>query len=147
MENLKKSFEQIKAYLQKLTTQVGEGDREALSVWLYLRDLEKRMKANISQIAEQSLDEAEKHGKGVHIKDGFSFSTKASGGKWKYEHLTDWANAKANIKKIEDKYKLAYKAFDNNLSTVNVEDGEITALPEYTSGKDSINFGGTADIV
>jgi hypothetical protein len=135
---MKNSFDQIESLIEKEFNLVDEGEKSAIEFLLYLKNLEKTIKTKSDKIKSQAIDAAVDYGRGKHVAGEFIFSTRSTGGRWDFKHLTPWVEKKAEIKKLEDKYKASYKMYENDLAAVDTESGEVVEIPIYTPGGDTL---------
>ena len=122
--------------IKQLTKEVINGDESALKVYATLKNYSKELEVCIESIKSQALEEAETYEKNF-TKDGFAFEKRNGSKRWDFKALPEWAEKKAELKAIEDKAKIAYSAYENNLHTAD-EDGEVSELPKVSYNSDSL---------
>lgn len=119
-----------------LLFEVEEGNASALDAFCQLTRLEKQIKAAKEQIHHQAINEAQLHGKTfTHM--GFEIQCRAGAGRWKFDHLDEWASAKMKMNTIEDLAKWAYKSEEKRVLPV-TDDGDIIQPAVYVAGSDTI---------
>jgi hypothetical protein len=120
----------------KVLFDVEEGNASALDAYCHLTRLEKQIKAAKEQIQQQAINEAQKHGKTFqHM--GFEIQCRAGAGRWKFDHLDEWAALKQKMLQVEHLAKWSYQSEQKNIMPV-TEGGEIVKPAEYIAGSDTI---------
>jgi hypothetical protein len=120
----------------KLMFDVEEGNASALDAFCHLTRLEKQIKAAKEQIQSQAINEAQMYGKTFqHM--GFEIQCRSGAGRWKFDHIDEWASAKMKMNTIEDLAKWAYKSEEKGVLPV-TDDGDIIQPAVYVSGSDTI---------
>ena len=120
----------------KLMFDVEEGNASALDAFCHLTRLEKQIKAAKEQIQSQAINEAQMYGKTfTHM--GFEIQCRAGAGRWKFDHIDEWASAKMKMNTIEDLAKWAYKSEEKGVLPV-TDDGDIIQPAVYVAGSDTI---------
>ncbi len=120
----------------KLMFDVEEGNASALDAFCHLTRLEKQIKTAKEQIQSQAINEAQMYGKTFqHM--GFEIQCRAGAGRWKFDHLDEWASAKMKMNTIEDLAKWAYKSEEKGVMPV-TDGGEIITAAIYVAGSDTI---------
>jgi hypothetical protein len=120
----------------KLMFDVEEGNASALDAFCQLTRLEKQIKAAKEQIQSQAINEAQMYGKTfTHM--GFEIQCRAGAGRWKFDHIDEWASAKMKINTIEDLAKWAYKSEEKGVMPV-TDGGEIIQPAVYVAGSETI---------
>ena len=120
----------------ELLFDVEEGNASALDAYCQLTRLEKQIKAAKEQIQSQAINEAQKHGKTfTHM--GFEIQCRAGAGRWKFDHLDEWASAKMKMNTIEDLAKWAYKSEEKGVLPI-TDGGDIINAAVYIAGSDTI---------
>ena len=124
--------------LIELGLAVDSGNLNPLDAYCELNRIEKLCSELKKQIQQQAVNEAQKHGKTFkHM--GFEIQCKSSAGRWKYEHIKDWAAAKMQLSIIEDNAKTAHKLIEKGLLPV-TDGGEILEAATYVPGADIISL-------
>ena len=124
--------------LIELGLAVDSGNLNPLDAYCELNRIEKLCSELKKQIQQQAVNEAQKHGKTFkHM--GFEIQCKSSAGRWKYEHINDWAEAKMKLSIIEDNAKTAHKLIEKGLLPV-TDGGEILEAATYVPGADIISL-------
>jgi len=120
----------------KVLFDVEEGNASALDAYCHLSRLEKQIKAAKEQIQQQAINEAQKHGKTFqHM--GFEIQCRAGAGRWKFDHLDEWAALKQKMLQVEHLAKWSYQSEQKNIMPV-TDGGEIVKPAEYIAGSDTI---------
>jgi hypothetical protein len=120
----------------KVLFDVEEGNASALDAYCHLARLEKQIKSAKEQIQQQAINEAQKHGKTFqHM--GFEIQCRAGAGRWKFDHLDEWAALKQKMLHVEHLAKWSYQSEQKNIMPV-TEGGEIVKPAEYIAGSDTI---------
>jgi hypothetical protein len=115
---------------------VEEGNASALDAFCHLTRIEKQIKAAKEQIQSQAINEAQLHGKTFqHM--GFEIQCRSGAGRWKFDHIDEWASAKMKMNTIEDLAKWAYKSEEKGVMPV-TDGGEIITAAIYVAGSDTI---------
>ncbi len=120
----------------KLMFDVEEGNASALDAFCQLTRLEKQIKAAKEQIQSQAINEAQMYGKTFNHM-GFEIQCRAGAGRWKFDHIDEWASAKMKMNTIEDLAKWAYKSEEKGVLPV-TDDGDIIQPAVYVAGSDTI---------
>jgi hypothetical protein len=120
----------------KVLFDVEEGNASALDAYCHLSRLEKQIKAAKEQIQQQAINEAQKHGKTFqHM--GFEIQCRAGAGRWKFDHLDEWAALKQKMLQVEHLAKWSYQSEQKNIMPV-TDGGEIVKPAEYIAGNETI---------
>jgi hypothetical protein len=120
----------------KVLFDVEEGNASALDAYCHLTRLEKQIKAAKEQIQQQAINEAQKHGKTFqHM--GFEIQCRAGAGRWKFDHLDEWAALKQKMLQVEHLAKWSYQSEQKNIMPV-TDGGEIVKPAEYIAGSETI---------
>ena len=120
----------------KLMFDVEEGNASALDAFCHLTRIEKQIKAAKEQIQSQAINEAQMYGKTFqHM--GFEIQCRSGAGRWKFDHIDEWASAKMKMNTIEDLAKWAYKSEEKGVMPV-TDGGEIITAAIYVAGSDTI---------
>lgn len=124
--------------LIELGLAVDSGNLNPLDAYCELNRIEKICAELKKQIQQQAVNEAQKHGKTFkHM--GFEIQCKSSAGRWKFDHINDWAAAKMKLSIIEDNAKTAHKLIEKGLLPLN-DGGEILEPATYIPGADIISL-------
>lgn len=126
--------EQINERVKK----VNSGDDSALMQYIELKRISKALETALKEIQSEALSEAEKYGKGELLRNGASVSVRATAGRWDFKHIPEWIKSKAEIERVEGKYKSLYKSKEFGTIPVDEETGEILEMPIFTQGGDAI---------
>jgi len=126
----------MKDKLIEIGLAVDNGNLNALDAFCELTRIEKICVELKKQIQQQAVNEAQKHGKNFkHM--GFEIQCKSGAGRWKFDHINEWAAAKMQISTIEENAKMAYKLSEKGLLPV-TDGGEILEPATYIPGADTI---------
>lgn len=122
----------------QMAYRVDNGTLNPLDAYCELNRIENLCAALKKQIQQQAVNEAQKHGKTFkHM--GFEIQCKSSAGRWKFDHINDWAAAKMKLSIIEDNAKTAHKLIEKGLLPLN-DGGEIVEPATYIPGADIISL-------
>lgn len=116
---------------------VSEGWSDPLKAYLVLKRIEDMAKQTKENILSAAVREADMYDKGKEI-DGYRISKINSPGRWDFSKIKSWSDKRSELKNIEEKYKSAYKNWENGVTSVDEETGEQIEIPVYTPGKDTI---------
>jgi hypothetical protein len=120
----------------KVLFDVEEGNASALDAYCHLSRLEKQIKAAKEQIHQQAINEAQKHGKTFqHM--GFEIQCRSGAGRWKFDHLDEWAALKQKMLQVEHLAKWSYQSEQKNIMPV-TDGSEIVKPAEYIAGSETI---------
>lgn len=128
----------FKHMITGIVQEVQDGEVSALNSYIELKRMSKELDEALKSIKDDALSEAEAYGKGEQIIHGAVVSVRAVGGKWKFDHLSEWKEIDDKKKAIETKYKTAFKNAENGLYNVAESTGEVLDLPSYSAGPDAI---------
>ena len=125
----------MKKVIQSMQDDVDLGYKNALEAYQILTEAEKLIKEAKANILEQAIDEYEKYGEKTIDYNGFKVS-KTQSAKYKYEHITAWADLKGQLTNVEELAKLAEKQGQ----TIILDSGEIVDPAKKTYSKESLSF-------
>ena len=138
------NFETMTEKIIQMAYRVDNGTLNPLDAYCELNRIEKLCSELKKQIQQQAVNESQKHGKTFkHM--GFEIQCKSSAGRWKYEHIKDWAAAKMKLSIIEDNAKTAYKLIEKGL-LLETDGGEILEPATYIPGADIISLKEVSDV-
>ena len=138
------NFEAMTEKLIELGLAVDSGNLNPLDAYCELNRIEKLCSELKKQIQQQAVNEAQKHGKTFkHM--GFEIQCKSSAGRWKFDHINDWAAAKMQLSIIEDNAKTAHKLIEKGLLPV-TDGGVILEPATYVPGADIISLKEISDV-
>jgi hypothetical protein len=121
MENITKS--QIEDYLLNMLNQVEEGNLNPLDLKIEIKTLTDLLGGIDKQVAPLIATEGQKWHKQTY--KGYKIEYVDSGGRYSYDHLQEWVNAKQSLKIIELNAQLSLKALEKNQLMID-EGGVIT---------------------
>lgn len=129
----------IEKHLGFLVGAVQNGYLDPLEAFGKIKQVEKMFKDAKNEIEEQAINEAQKEDK-TFEKHGFKFTSTDGRKIFNFSELSEWKEAKENLKKIEDKYKALYKLHET-AETISVDEstGEVLELPIMTKTKASLS--------
>jgi hypothetical protein len=123
--------------LTQLVQDVLDGNESGLIALAALNEQAAIIKNCIDQVKPVALDEAAQYAeKTFNFKD-LQIEKRAGGRMYSFKHLEAWNLAKAEVKAIEDRAKVALKASESGLNTAD-DNGEIPELPIVTYRADSL---------
>lgn len=128
-----KAIEVIAADVQA----VEEGNKSALEVLVNLKRLEKELAAAKKQIEDAAYHELLDYPKSKAEAYGAVLELRSTAGRWSFDKVQDYAEAKTQMKAIEEAAKEAYKAAQKGRVLYDEDGVEITPA-EFTPGKDAI---------
>jgi hypothetical protein len=128
----------VNEQLSSRVNKVIDGDENALMQYIELKRIAKTLETAIKEIQADALSEAEKYGKGEFLRNGASVSVRATAGRWDFKHIPEWIKTKAEIERVEKKYKALYNSKDFGTIPVDEETGEILPMPVFNAGCDTI---------
>ncbi len=128
----------LKHLVNGMVNEAKDGEVSALKTFIELKRMSKELDECLKDIKDEALSEAEQYGKGEQIIHGAVVAVRAVGGKWKFDHISEWKEIEDKKKAIEAKYKNAFKNAENGLYNVAENTGEILELPSYSAGPDAI---------
>lgn len=116
--------------IQKIVSEVSDGNVNPLEAFIFLNWCEKVAKAAKDQLKEQAIDEAEKYSEKDITAYDATVTVKNGAGKYKYPDY---------IKGLQEQHKQAYKAgLEGN--TITDEEGTVIEAAEYTPGSQTLNI-------
>lgn len=116
---------------------VDLGFTSSLEAFACFRELEKRFNDAKKQIDTLAYNESEKYDKTFKI--GLYTFTRTEGRKqFDFSNISEWNEAKENLKQIESKYKSVYENQQKGLSSFNESTGEVLEVPVVTFSKSSL---------
>jgi hypothetical protein len=129
----------LKQIISSLVDDHANGEIDALDLYIDLKNIEKFVAEQISIISDDALTDAEKYGKGEHVRNGVVFGVRAGAGRWDFKDCPEWITKKKEIETIETGLKSMFNLVQSNPGQyVNAETGEIPSLPKYNKSKDSL---------
>jgi uncharacterized protein (UPF0210 family) len=125
-------------YVKDIAQLVENGEIEALNAFLFLKELEIKSKEYKKRIEEIAIDELSKHNGSTEM-NGYTISLKKSAGRWDFKHIQEIVDAENNLKQLKEKYKLAYKQQNNNITAIG-DGGEVIDPAKFNHGKEIIQI-------
>lgn len=131
--NIESMIRQIGAMAQD----VEDGNESPFEALANLKNLESNLKEALKFIMDFAVHEGSKYEK-TFIQGDHQFTYMNGRRTYNFKGIKEWADKKAELKLIEDKYKQAWMQKENGLMSVNT-DGEVLELPEVTYSKDVLS--------
>jgi hypothetical protein len=123
--------------IQKILTDVEEGNLNALDAYIQLNEVSKRLTKVKSLIYDEAINEAEKFGEKTFNYHGKTITRKAAAGRWDFKGLQGYEELKSKIKETEALHKQAYQMLIKGKQVID-DNGEIVEPAKYTAGKDTL---------
>lgn len=114
---------------------VYDGNLSALEAWAEFKRLTDHIEKCKKEIEVPALQEAAKCKGEVHY--GYAIEVRPSAGRWSFDAIPEWKQAKDSLAKIEEAAKASFKAYEKGVRSVN-EDGELITPAVYVPGKDTV---------
>lgn len=113
--------------IQKAVNEVKTGNEDALIAKLTFNLLKKQLDWAEKQIKESVIESAELYNlhKEPHVIGEYQLSLREGGGRWNFDHISEWNQLKDQIKLVEEKHKQAYKSHMNGITAVDETTAEI----------------------
>ena len=125
-------------YVKDIAQLVENGEIEAIRAFLFLKEIEMKSKEYKKKIEEIALNELSEYNGNTEM-NGYSISLKKSAGRWDFKHIQEIVDAEDNLKQLKEKYKLAYKQQDNNITAIG-DGGEVIQPAKFKHGKEIIQI-------
>ena len=125
-------------YVKDIAELVENGEIEAIKAFLFLKEIEMKSKEYKKKIEETALNELSEYNGNTEI-NGYNISLKKSAGRWDYSHIKEIVDAENNLKQLKEKYKLAYKQQDNNITSIG-DGGEVIDPAKFKHGREIISI-------
>lgn len=116
---------------------VDLGFTSSLEAFAVFKELEKRFNDAKKQIDALAYNESEKYDKTFKI-GSYTFTRTEGRKQFDFSNISEWNEAKENLKQIESKYKAVYENQKNNISSFNEQTGEVLEVPVVTFSKSSL---------
>jgi len=123
MENITKS--QIEDYFLNMLNQVEGGELNPLDLKIEIKTLSDLLDGIDKQISISVATEGRKWHKQTY--KGFEIIYMDAGGRYSYDHIEEWKNAKYILKDIECNAQLSFKSMDKN--QLLIDDGGVIIEP------------------
>lgn len=123
--------------IQSIKTGIDNGLINPLDAFIVYNELKKLLDNAKKEIDEIAQVEADKYTEKTINYNGYSI-TKTDGRKQlDYSNIQEWVEAKENLKRIEEKYKMVEKS---TLLSIDQETGEVLEKPIVTFTKTSLTI-------
>lgn len=124
--------------LHEINEKVLNGELNPLEAYISLKRTEKLFKDVLKAVQEQAIDEADNYPEKTFKAFGATIEKKSAAGRWDFSELKDWQELTDKKKELEETYKMAFKSNQSGASLVDNDTGEVSDLPQYTPGKQTI---------
>lgn len=124
--------------IDTIVNKVDLGELNGLDAFSLFKKLEKAFTEAKKTIEGAALDEAEKFGTSSFESNGQKYELRNGATRFSFDHIEEYKEKKAELKALEEKYKLAYKNNKLNLSSLDESTGEVIELPRVTQSKSSL---------
>lgn len=122
----------------KLADEANQGLTNALEAYIELKKLEKVIADCIESVKPGAVQEADKYHEKVFELKGAQVEKKRAPGRWDFKAIRQWNEKTAEVKKIEELAKNAYKMIqEGKLAEAQIE-GDAMPPAKYTEGGDTI---------
>lgn len=122
-----------------LMNKIIDGDAKALNHYAEVKEYFEDIKNLFDAVKEIAEEEAESYEKNFSI-NGNDFEKRNGRKVWNFKNISEWQIAKDNLKEIEDKYKIAFSAYQKGKSIIDDGTGEVLPVPDVTYTKDYFVF-------
>jgi len=134
----KETVPNILTSIDTIVNKVDLGELNGLDAFSLFKKLEKAFTEAKKTIEGIALDEAEKFGSTTFESNGQKYELRNGATRYSFDHIEEYANKKAELKTLEEKYKLAFKNSSLKLSSLDEKTGEVLELPKVTISKSSL---------
>ena len=134
----KETVPNILTSIDTIVNKVDLGELNGLDAFSLFKKLEKAFTEAKKTIEGAALDEAEKFGTSSFESNGQKYELRNGATRFSFEHIEEYKEKKAELKALEEKYKLAFKNNKLNLSSLDENTGEVLELPIVTQSKSSL---------
>lgn len=117
---------------------VLDGETDALSAYITLKEIEKDLADALKKVQPLALEAARAYEEKTFNAFGAKITVKKSAGRWKFDHIESYNEAKEKLKKVEELAKQAYNSKSMGMDIVD-EYGAIVEPAEYTEGQEQIS--------
>ena len=124
--------------IDTIVNKVDLGELNGLDAFSLYKKLEKAFTEAKKTIEGAALDEAEKFCASSFESNGQKYELRNGATRFSFDHIEEYKEKKAELKALEEKYKLAYKNNKLNLSSLDESTGEVIELPRVTQSKSSL---------
>ena len=134
----KETVPNILTSIETIVNKVDLGELNGLDAFSLFKKLEKAFTEAKKTIEGVALDEAEKFGSSTFESNGQKYELRNGAKRFSFDHIEEYANKKAELKQLEEKYRIAHKNNSLNLSSLDESTGEVLELPIVTISKSSL---------
>ena len=134
----KETVPYILTSIETIVNKVDLGELNGLDAFSLFKKLEKAFTEAKKTIEGVALDEAEKFGSSTFESNGQKYELRNGATRYSFDHIEEYAEKKAELKTLEEKYKLAFKNSSLKLSSLDEKTGEVLELPIVTISKSSL---------
>jgi hypothetical protein len=127
----------VKETIDNIIHAIELGYVNPLDAFAVFKELEKRFNEAKKQIDELAYNESEKYDKTFKI-GSYQFTRVEGRKQFDFSNISEWNEAKENLKQIENKYRSVYENQKNNISSLNEQTGEVLEVPIVTFSKSSL---------
>lgn len=131
------SINVIQNQIDLVIRNVDLGFTSSLEAFAVFKELEKRFNDAKKQIDTLAYNESEKYDKTFKI-GSYTFTRTEGRKQFDFSNISEWNEAKENLKQIESKYKSVYENQQKGLSSFNESTGEVLEVPVVTFSKSSL---------
>ena len=131
------SINVIQNQIDLVIRNVDLGFTSSLEAFAVFKELEKRFNDAKKQIDTLAYNESEKYDKTFKI-GSYTFTRTEGRKQFDFSNISEWNEAKENLKQIENKYKSVYENQKNNISSLNEQTGEVLDVPVVAFSKSSL---------
>ena len=131
------SINVIQNQIDLVIRNVDLGFTSSLEAFAVFKELEKRFNEAKKQIDTLAYNESEKYDKTFKI-GNYQFTRVEGRKQFDFSNISEWNEAKENLKQIESKYKSVYENQQKGLSSFNESTGEVLEVPVVTFSKSSL---------
>jgi len=128
----------VTSIINGIVSDVEIGRVNPLDAFAIFKKMETIFNEAKKQIDTLAIDEAEHYGLSTFSHNGQKFEVRNGATRFSFKGIKEWEDANENLKSIEEKYKLAYKNRQMNLSSLDETTGELLELPTVTQSKSSL---------
>jgi len=134
----KETVPNILTSIDTIVNKVDLGELNGLDAFSLFKKLEKAFTDAKKTIEGVALDEAEKFGASTFESNGQKYELRNGASRFSFDHIEEYAEKKAELKQLEEKYRIAYKNNQLNLSSLDESTGEVLELPIVKVSKSSL---------
>lgn len=123
--------------ISELKAAALDGEANALSAYITLKEIEAELKDAIDKVKPLALAEAKNYEETTFSAFGAKVTVKSGGGRWSYDHIPAWKEAKEKVTELEKAAQSAYK--NSKIGMLVSEEGEVVSPARYTEGEEQIS--------